>query len=320
MKNPQKTLVTTKTGEPYQPVRIYYQVTKPKTVLSALKKLRCMEFDAEQQRWNWLYTDEARKLRFERSYNIIFRQAGAIILGYFTWRGEDQLLLDLRSFRRAQYALDFFSKRINRWAAHPTHLRLVNQLFSVDEMPKQQIHPTLNIFFDRPDIPPSNASQIEAGIQEIETHYGDDEATRETAIATLITEITKQPHPNVEEIPIDLTKSGSLMQIELMLNLRQREAFEHWRGNDDFTTEDAISQIVTDFLSGVDLEAMFAALSEKKQEELAAIAHETDASEAVINVDAVDVPDEASQEIFPPTASPTHDAPTDLSGCMDSQD
>ena len=60
-----KTLITTHTGEPSQPVRIYYQVVKPKTVLGVFKKLRSVYFEQPLKLWRWTYEHEAKKLRVD---------------------------------------------------------------------------------------------------------------------------------------------------------------------------------------------------------------------------------------------------------------
>ncbi|MDJ0595478.1 MAG: hypothetical protein QNJ72_36750 [Pleurocapsa sp. MO_226.B13] len=120
----EKILISTYTGEPSQPVRIYYQVIKPKTVLGVFKKLRCVYFEQALNRWRWIYEHEAKKLRFELSYSKIPKEAKLIVLGDFFWRGEGELLLEVRSFDRAIKAIDFFEKRINPRAAQATKLRI----------------------------------------------------------------------------------------------------------------------------------------------------------------------------------------------------
>ncbi|NJO43764.1 MAG: hypothetical protein HC865_25135 [Cyanobacteria bacterium RU_5_0] len=60
----QKTLITTRTGEPYQPARVYYQVSNQKTVIGAFKKLRCMQFEPSLSSWRWLYDQEAKNYSF----------------------------------------------------------------------------------------------------------------------------------------------------------------------------------------------------------------------------------------------------------------
>lgn len=238
----EKQLVTVKTGEPYQPVRIYYQVFKPKTVLSALKKLKSVEYEPERDRWNWLYEAEAKKLRFNRSYNSLTVADKPLILGYFTFRGEDQMLLDLRSQERAIQALEFFDKRINRYAANPTHMRVVNRFFSVEEMPNREIHPSLDPFFDRDDVV-CLARDMEQALDRIVAQYADDPEGKEKATSDYIDQQMNRAHPEIEEIIIHPDKIDRL-GLPMALQMRQVEAFEHWRGNFTFRSTDVVKQWV----------------------------------------------------------------------------
>lgn len=262
MKEPNKQLVSVKTGEPYQPIRIYYQIfkNKKKTILSAFQKLRCVEYEPETDRWNWLYEAEAKKLHFTRSYNTLTAKDKPLVLGYFTFRGDDQLLFDLRSGQRAIYGLDFFDKRINRYAVNPTHMRLVNRLFSVDEMPNREIHPSLDPFFDRDQIP-CLAREMEAELDRIEQTYGDDPEGKQAAINTYMDQQLNRSHPEIEELLIHPDKIDRL-GLPMALQLRQMEAFEHWRGNFTFRSGDALQQ----WLDSVDLGG-FANLGEAGEED-----------------------------------------------------
>ena len=236
----EKQPVSVKTGEFYQPVRIYYQVLKPKTVQAALNKLKCIE--REGDRWNWLFEAEAKKLRFNRSYGSLSPDDKPLILGYFTWRSESELLLDLRSQNRALQALDFFDKRINRYAATPTRMRIVNRIFSVDEMPNRAIHPSLDPFFDRDDVP-CLAHETERRLAEINAQYADDPDAKEAATHDFFDEQFNQKHPEIEELLIHADKLDRL-SLPMVLQMRQVEAFEHWRGNFTFRASDLVQQWV----------------------------------------------------------------------------
>lgn len=148
-----KTLITTHTGEPSQPVRIYYQVVKPKTVLGVLKKLRCVYFEQALKRWRWTYEHEALKLRFEISYSKIPKEVKPIVMGDFFFRGDKELLLEVRSFDRAIQAIEFLEKRINPRAAKAHKLRVVNRFFAASEHNVEQLlESPYDRFFDRDDV------------------------------------------------------------------------------------------------------------------------------------------------------------------------
>src|SRR2546426_6058014 len=55
----------TTTGEILQLIRLHYEVEESDKLRVALDALRCIEYDASQTRWVWLYTEEARSLSFK---------------------------------------------------------------------------------------------------------------------------------------------------------------------------------------------------------------------------------------------------------------
>lgn len=63
-----RVLLATVTGEPFQPVRLYYEIPGKSFVTRKLSPLRCMEEDRERGRWVWLYTAEAEPLTFGRPH------------------------------------------------------------------------------------------------------------------------------------------------------------------------------------------------------------------------------------------------------------
>jgi hypothetical protein len=56
-------LLSTLTGEHFQPVRLHYQLFDEDGLTTAFKKLRCVQRDSGQDRWVWLYEHEAKMLQ-----------------------------------------------------------------------------------------------------------------------------------------------------------------------------------------------------------------------------------------------------------------
>ncbi|MEM9568245.1 MAG: hypothetical protein AAF974_08045, partial [Cyanobacteria bacterium P01_E01_bin.34] len=71
MKARGRTLCETITGEPYQPVRIYYRVLKKGAMLGRLKRLKCISPEQNNHRWNWFYVAEAREIAYDIPYSEI---------------------------------------------------------------------------------------------------------------------------------------------------------------------------------------------------------------------------------------------------------
>ena len=57
----------TTTGELLQLIRLHYAVEDSDKLRAIFASLRCLEYDASQTRWVWLYTAEARTLSFKNS-------------------------------------------------------------------------------------------------------------------------------------------------------------------------------------------------------------------------------------------------------------
>lgn len=244
--NEDKVLIHTRTGEAYQPVRLYYEVLSQKTVIGAFKKLRCMMLDpTSQDHWQWLYDQEARKLRFSVSYNKVPKEYRPIVLGDFYFRDEI-MILDLRSFDRAIAAIEFFDKRINRRAAYLTRMRVVNKYFDANETPEATLQPPFDQFFERPDLVFPDPREMEQQLYQLGEEHEDTEA-RIQAVNALLEAKNKQPLPEIEELPIHLYEDG-IAPIQLALTMRQVEAMHHWQGDTSFSQYDMVQQMVASLI------------------------------------------------------------------------
>src|SRR3989442_4778301 len=105
----------TTTGEILQLIRLHYEVGDVERLHTLFASLRCLEYDASQTRWVWLYTEEARTLPFKDR-----RAANKVVLGEFVFKGTQETVLNLRSFARATNALVFFDHHIPRTVARVT--------------------------------------------------------------------------------------------------------------------------------------------------------------------------------------------------------
>jgi hypothetical protein len=199
-------LLATITGEAFQPVRLYYRVVDREAVLRAFRKLRCVDYDATQKRWVWLYQHEASSLRFKRSYADLPKQLRPIVLGSFFLRGADTLILDVRSPERALAALRFFDKHLPRKAAQVTEAEIVNKLFPLAG--NEHLAPAQ--LFDHQ-----------------ESARRDPEAL-----------------PDIDRLPIRFYEDG-IDQFALAVKVRQIVASEHWLGNTKCSLLDAIKMVTS---------------------------------------------------------------------------
>lgn len=227
MTNPQPPLCTS-TGELFQIARVYYQVFNQTTILGVFKRLRCIEFDSTKNRWVWLFEHEAKKSRFGKPYSQLPKELRPIVIGSFTFSGENQMLLDVRSFERATQAIQFFDKRINRRAAKVTNMRIVNKLFeATPEKAQQLIQQSPDSFFERDNIS-RPAEALMAGIDQFKEE--EDIETRRRETLAWIEQQAQAPLAEVEEIPTHFYEDG-IEPLEMALKLRQLELIENWKGN-----------------------------------------------------------------------------------------
>ena len=121
-------LVVTKTGEIFQPIRLYYRISSKSGVRVALNKLRCVDFEPAKNYWVWVYDNEARKLDFKTSYAALHPDDKPLILGIFKLISDDQLCLDVGSVERAIAAIQFFDRAINKIVADIEYAAIYNKM------------------------------------------------------------------------------------------------------------------------------------------------------------------------------------------------
>ncbi len=238
----QLNLITNITGEPYQPTRLYYHVSKKKTVLGVFEKLKCVDYYQKSDRWYWLYQEEAKKIRFQQSYNKIPKENRPVPLGYFQFINNELMMLETRSFQRVLEAVKFFNTRLNWRVAEPVRLGIVNKFFgcSPDETP--QPPNSFAEFFDRDDIVIHTPEKLEEEINKIIAEYETEEEKNE-AVKVFMEEKSRYPLPEIEEIAVTIHDEG-LSILEMALRMKHIEAWQHWQGNADFTQYDLIQNMI----------------------------------------------------------------------------
>jgi hypothetical protein len=234
--------LATMTGEHFQPVRLHYRVLNRPGLLRAFEKLRCLEYDATQKRWVWLYAHEAKNLRFQRSHAQFPKELRPIVIGAFFLRTKETLLLDLRSCERALLAISFFDTHLPRRLVELEDAEVVNRLFPAT---KANVKLTPDALFD---------SQIGTGIDpealaqrlaEKTTDVRDPEQKVRIMLEDLES-TAKAPLPEIERFPVHYHEDG-IEGFKLALRLRQMVAMQHWLGNPEYTLGDAIQSLTRTF-------------------------------------------------------------------------
>ena len=230
------------TGEAYQPARIYYHVGQKNAVLGRFKRLRCIDHDLTQNRWIWLYKEEAKDIKFDQSYQDIPKQYRPIVLGYFTFEGDKKLRLDVCSFERVIEAMTFFDRKINRRLAKATTFKIVNKLFSAN-ISTEEMSNHHSIFFEQHQA--FNPKLESEKVFEVAAQYETEEERREETFSYLEKQM-KKALPEVEELEAHFYEDG-IESVAMSLRMRHIEAMEHWKGNKNFSQFDIMSTLLEHF-------------------------------------------------------------------------
>ena len=231
----QKTLLMTMTNEPFQFARIHYNLLKKNELEKIFSKLKCIDYDPGNKRWVWLYYAEAKILKFKKSYNDIPQKFHPIVIGSFFMPTNDRMYLDVNSFDRAIIAIQFFDKFINRNILFLSHIQVVNKLF--EAVPG--IIPKPNEYFDS-DCPnkPNENSPLDALVED-ETL---DQSKKQSLAFQYIEDEAKKPIEQVESLPVHFYEDG-IEGLEGCLKMRHVIAYEHWRGNKNYSFNDLIQKM-----------------------------------------------------------------------------
>ena len=236
-----RVLLTTVTGEPFQPVRLYYTIPAKPFVTRILSQLRCMDEDRESGRWVWLYTAEAEPLTFSRPYAELPAEVHPVVIGTFRFPKKGGMTLEVRSFERAIAAANFFGPIFGPRVV-TRRVRVINRWFGAEELvgglEQLDRHLDQNVTTIDPRIAEEKMERYvaDAKTQEekrraLEQYYED--RRRERRDVPLIEDFPLAPE---EETP-------DFMHLAMTLRLRSLRAHEHWNGNTNLILQDIIYRL-----------------------------------------------------------------------------
>lgn len=224
----------TTTGEILQLIRLHYEVEDRDKLRALFASLRCLEYDASQTRWVWLYTGEARTLSFKEP-----RAADNVVLGEFVFKGQTDVVLNLRSFARATNALVFFDHHIPRTVARVTALTVSNRLLSTAEAASLG---SLDQYFDHAEVVVKDPTSLLRTLEDMASSIPDVHE-RLAVVAQYMEDKAKQPVPAMERFPLDYYEEG-IQAVEALLAPHQVLAMHHWQGHTDYTRHDLVRDML----------------------------------------------------------------------------
>ncbi len=231
-------LLTTMTGDVFQPVRLHYQVLDHGKLLQAFAGLRCVARDPTQPRRVWLYDFEAKKVRLPTPCAQIPKHLRPIVIGSIFLRTREEMLLDLRSVERALAAIPFFDRHIPRNVARVAEAEVVNKLFPATG--NQELTPDC-LFDQQPSVTRHPDAEVRR-ITELVAGIADPQERLRIALEDMQTR-SKEPLPEIERLPVHYYEDG-LAGFENALKFRQIVAMQHWLGNAGYSLLDVIPSVV----------------------------------------------------------------------------
>jgi hypothetical protein len=240
-RRPEKALLTTVTGEPLQPIRVYFSVKNKAKVVTTLRALRCIDDDPRGRRLVWLYQHEAAALIFgARGHGELPAEVHPVVIGELRFPESDRMVLAVRSADRAIEGAKFFKDILG---ANVTleRARVVNRWFEASEgiAGPEPLDKHLDANVTRVD--PKDAEEaFERAMAGTRTRE-----EKERALAAHAAERRRRDVPLVEDFPLcPEEETPELRDLRMTLQLRSMRAYEHWRGNTHLTLADVIYGLV----------------------------------------------------------------------------
>jgi hypothetical protein len=223
----QNQLLTTMTGEIIQPVRIYYKIKDKSAVKRVFSKLKCVDFDANNDRFVWQYEKEAKKLKFDKPYADIPAAYHPLVIGAFFTSETDEMYLETRSFERALAAIPFFDKYLKNYMAEISDIAIINRLFSSEDGIEG-----FNELFKNAKIinPEEKLAEFERLIKQGNT------------IESILADKKQSRLPLAERFPSNFYEDG-IDALKFTFQGRKYVAMQHWNGNTEYTLGDYISEV-----------------------------------------------------------------------------
>ena len=234
-------LLVTMTGEPIQPVRLYYRIPSRVYVVMRLRSLGSVNKVPQSGEWEWLYHSETRDLQFgPRSYAEVLEEVQPIVLGRIRFPKKAGMRIDVRSVSRAIEAARFFGPILGPKVV-ARRARILNRLSRATLGPPEAIDRELdrNVTVIDPAKTERKLKQILRGVRTME------DAERRLAASLNKLRNSGEDVPSVEDFPlVPEEETPDFGHLTGTLNLRFIRAWEHYKGNTHLTLTEIIVRSV----------------------------------------------------------------------------
>ena len=226
------------TGEPLQPVRLYYSVPNKVAATRIFVALRCVVEEGSGA-WIWNYEDEAASLTFVRPRHELPEEVHPIIFGRFHFPTKDKMILAVRSGERAIEAAKFFAPMFGEKVVLQ-RMRVINRYFEASESEAglDRLDKLLDANVVRID-PQDAEDAIKAAVAGART-----QEEKQRAAFACVEKLRKTDIPLVEDLPLHPDEeTPDFRDLTMTIRFRSIRAFHHWKGN-KLTLGDVIDQVV----------------------------------------------------------------------------
>jgi hypothetical protein len=233
-------LLATMTGDPFQPVRLYYSIPDRSFVIKKLQSLKCMIEVPHEQCWQWLFDAESKSLRFPGGYTDVPKEKHPIVLGRISFGNNGGMMLQTNSISRAIEGAKFFGPRFGPNVV-AIRVRVVNRCFAGDEGGMSVLMKTLDQDVNVID-PREAEEEFKRDFKGVRTVEDYNRAAAEFMERKLK---NREDVPMVEDFPLaPEEETPDFRDLTFTLQLRGIRALEHWNGNTHLTLAAIITRMV----------------------------------------------------------------------------
>tara|TARA_R110000868_G_scaffold63868_6_gene192254 strand:- start:621 stop:1397 length:777 start_codon:yes stop_codon:yes gene_type:complete len=238
----QKPFLTVETGEGYQPIRLTYEISQREQLIATLNALKCCEKSPSGESWTWYWRDECEALHFESVDSFQKNSDRPLRLGTMILR-DNQLFINLPSFKRACLGVPFFHRMIQPDIARVHVADFINKVFGLDE---RLTHGFSELFKD--DELDNIVHQRVSDYEKVQKKC-EEADTPEEALAILSDYTQKESKkrlPYAEryefEHPEDQDPDVTFLGFYIFLRGRELVAIRRWFGNAGYSLSDAADE------------------------------------------------------------------------------
>jgi hypothetical protein len=240
-----KPFLTVETGEAYQPIRLSFLITQKAELTTLLNNLKCCKQKSHSSNsWDWFWKEECEHLQFESLDSFKKNPDRLIRLGTFIL-SENNLYLNLTSFKRACLAVPFFSHLIHHSIGKLMYADFLNKVFGLSE---RLPHGLSELFND--EVLESIVQQRDLDYQTVQKQCEQADSAEEAfyLLSHYTQTETEKRLPYVERYVFSQEKitEPEVIFLSFYIFLRGRElvAIRRWYGESSYSLADAAEETV----------------------------------------------------------------------------